>query len=262
MSGIGATLREERLRRGLELEQVEAETRIRAKYLRALEDERFEVLPGDAYARAFLRDYAEELGLDAQQLVDELDEATGPPEDVVLTPPRTVEPLRAPWAGRGRALGWAVLVAVAVLAAVAAGLALAGAGSGGPRRAAATQGAGAGSGPPSSHVASTGTSPPAGSSPTTTAATTPPPQPAIAGFALAAARGPCWLEVRVGSPTGRLLYSGTLQTGQARQFHGGPLWVRVGAPWNLTVRAAGRRLGLPIAAPGNVVLTKRGVSIA
>jgi cytoskeleton protein RodZ len=265
LSEIGTKLREERLRRGLELEQVEAETRIRVKYLRALEDERFDVLPGDAYARAFLRDYAEELGLDAQELVDELNETTGPPDDVVLTPPRTAEPLQAPWVGRGRALGWAVLVVIAVLAAVAAGLALAGAGSRGSHRAAATSGAGAGAGSRpsgSSRPASTATSSAPTASSSRSETSTPPPASTAAGFALAAAGGPCWLEVRLASPTGRLLYSGTLQTGQARRFHAGPLWVRVGAPWNLSVRAAGRRLGLPIAAPGNVVLTKRGVTVA
>ena len=77
MASIGTTLREERIRLGLGIDQVEADTKIRAKYLMALEDERFEALPGTAYARAFLRDYAEQLGLDPQELVNRLNTVVG-----------------------------------------------------------------------------------------------------------------------------------------------------------------------------------------
>ena len=90
MASIGSTLREERIRLGLGIDQVEADTKIRAKYLMALEDERFEALPGTAYARAFLRDYAEQLGLDPQALVDRLNQVVGLPDDVVLAPRRQV----------------------------------------------------------------------------------------------------------------------------------------------------------------------------
>jgi cytoskeleton protein RodZ len=256
MSGIGTKLREERLRRGLDLARVEADTRIRVKYLRALEDDRFEVLPGDAYVRAFLRDYAEELGLDGQALVDELNEVTGPPEEVVLTPPRTAGPLTAPWAGRGRAIGGAALVVLAVAAALAAGLALAGA-SGGPKQ------AGPGGPGTSGSSSAPSSSPTSAPPPSSTASPPPPPAPSpVAAFALAAASGPCWVEVRLGSQAGPVLFSGTLQTGQVRHFRTAPLWIRVGAPWNLDVRAAGRRLTLPLAVPGNVLLTRRGVTTA
>lgn len=71
MFALGSGLRDARLRRGLELEEVEEETRISRRYLRALEEERFELLPGDAYAKAFLRSYADFLGLDAKAFVDE-----------------------------------------------------------------------------------------------------------------------------------------------------------------------------------------------
>ena len=57
MVALGASLEEER-RRGLDLEQVEQATYIGRRYLRALEEERFELLPGDAYAKGFLRAYA------------------------------------------------------------------------------------------------------------------------------------------------------------------------------------------------------------
>src|ERR1700710_1845198 len=67
---IGATLRSERERRGIELDDIERETRIRRRQLQALEDDRCEWLPGTAYARAFLRTYADYLDLDAEQLID------------------------------------------------------------------------------------------------------------------------------------------------------------------------------------------------
>src|SRR5919205_2720270 len=88
MASIGTTLREERIRLGLGIDEVEFETKIRAKYLMALEDERFEALPGTAYARAFLRDYAEQLGLDPQELVNRLNQVVGLEDDVVLAPRR------------------------------------------------------------------------------------------------------------------------------------------------------------------------------
>jgi cytoskeleton protein RodZ len=68
---VGAILKQTRERQGMELATVEEETKIRAKYLRALEDEDWEVLPGPAYARGFIRAYADLLGLDAEVLVDE-----------------------------------------------------------------------------------------------------------------------------------------------------------------------------------------------
>lgn len=70
-SRIGATLKEERTRQGLDISSVEERTKIRTKYLRALENEDWDVLPGSAYVRGFLRTYAGVLGLDADALVDE-----------------------------------------------------------------------------------------------------------------------------------------------------------------------------------------------
>src|SRR6266511_2924176 len=68
---IGNSLREARLRQGLDFPEIEQGTKIRAKYLRALEDEQFEVLPAQTYVKGFLRSYAEYLGLDGQLYVDE-----------------------------------------------------------------------------------------------------------------------------------------------------------------------------------------------
>jgi cytoskeleton protein RodZ len=71
MADIGATLREARMRAKIDINEVETRTKIRAKYLRAIENEEWGLLPGDVYVRSFLRTYAEYLGLDSRQLIDE-----------------------------------------------------------------------------------------------------------------------------------------------------------------------------------------------
>ncbi len=71
MPEIGATLREARMRARIDVADLEAETKIRAKYLRALENEEWDLLPGPTYVKSFLRTYAEALDLDAKLLVDE-----------------------------------------------------------------------------------------------------------------------------------------------------------------------------------------------
>jgi hypothetical protein len=71
MGDIGSKLRDARVRAKIDISEVEQQTKIRAKYLRALEDEEWELLPGPTYVRSFLRTYAEFLGLDGRLLVEE-----------------------------------------------------------------------------------------------------------------------------------------------------------------------------------------------
>jgi cytoskeletal protein RodZ len=71
MPGIGDRLREARMRQKIDIADVESATKIRAKYLRALENEEFGLLPGPTFVKTFLRTYADYLGLDAQLLVEE-----------------------------------------------------------------------------------------------------------------------------------------------------------------------------------------------
>ena len=71
MGDIGSTLQEARMRARIDISDVEAATKIRAKYLRAMENEEWDLLPGPTFVRSFLRTYAEHLGLDARLLVDE-----------------------------------------------------------------------------------------------------------------------------------------------------------------------------------------------
>jgi cytoskeleton protein RodZ len=71
MTDIGQTLREARMRAKIDITDVETATKIRAKYLRALENEEWNLLPGPTFVKSFLRTYAQYLGLDARLLVEE-----------------------------------------------------------------------------------------------------------------------------------------------------------------------------------------------
>src|ERR671934_217736 len=94
MFEIGSSLREARLRQGLDLPEVEQATKIRGKYLRALEDEQFELLPSETYVKGFLRTYAEYLGLDGQLYVDEFNSRFVTGEDELRVRRSTVRPPR------------------------------------------------------------------------------------------------------------------------------------------------------------------------
>jgi cytoskeleton protein RodZ len=86
VSSIGETLREARMRQRLDITDVEAQTKIRAKYLRALENEDFGMLPGATFVKSFLRTYAEFLGLDPHLLVEEYRARHDPRDESELTP--------------------------------------------------------------------------------------------------------------------------------------------------------------------------------
>src|SRR5919206_3516687 len=86
MPSIGETLREARMRQRLDITDVEAKTKIRAKYLRALENEDFGMLPGPTFVKSFLRTYAEFLGLDPHLLVEEYRVRHDPRDESELTP--------------------------------------------------------------------------------------------------------------------------------------------------------------------------------
>ncbi len=68
---VGNRLRQARTRRGLGLAEVEAATKIRSRYLQAIENDDWEQLPGDTYARAFIRTYGHHLGLDGERLAED-----------------------------------------------------------------------------------------------------------------------------------------------------------------------------------------------
>jgi cytoskeleton protein RodZ len=86
MPEIGETLREARMRRRIDMTEVESATKIRAKYLRALESEEWDLLPGPTFVKTFLRTYAEYLGLDARMLVEEYRQRYERPSDLAPFP--------------------------------------------------------------------------------------------------------------------------------------------------------------------------------
>lgn len=112
-TGIGATLREARNRRQLDLTEVEAAIKIRLRYLRAIENEDWDVLPGGAYTRAFIRTYAGYLGLDGDRLADEYRRVTAQPSGERA--PQRVEPVQTGAQPRDRRFRTRLLVALAVV---------------------------------------------------------------------------------------------------------------------------------------------------
>ncbi len=116
-TGIGATLREARNRRKVDLSEVEAAIKIRLRYLRAMENEDWDVLPGGAYTRGFIRTYAGYLGLDGERLADEYRRATGPPGGE--RPPKRVEPVPTGRRRQRPRLPGGVAIALVALALVA-----------------------------------------------------------------------------------------------------------------------------------------------
>lgn len=112
MGRLGDALRAQRERLGRSLEDAAEDTRIREKFLRALEEGDYQTLPGAVYTKGFLRNYAEYLGLAADELVALFQAERGRPEAT-----RSFEPMR-PIVRRGVILTPAVLLPVLVLAAV------------------------------------------------------------------------------------------------------------------------------------------------
>jgi len=107
MPEIGDQLRETRMRNRIDITEVESATKIRAKYLRALENEEWDLLPGTTFVKTFLRTYADYLGLDARVLVEQYRQRyERPPTGQELTPfgtnlggrrARARRPIVAPW---------------------------------------------------------------------------------------------------------------------------------------------------------------------
>ena len=101
MAEIGSTLREARMRAHIDITEVEARTKIRAKYLRALENEEWDLLPGPTFVKSFLRTYAEFLDLDPRLLVEEYRQRYERPAGQDMTPSRPPGSSQ----GRGRRQG-------------------------------------------------------------------------------------------------------------------------------------------------------------
>jgi cytoskeleton protein RodZ len=118
MPEIGATLREARMRARIDVSEIEATTKIRAKYLRALENEEWSLLPGPTFVKSFLRTYAQALGLDGKAMVEEYrlsqeHQGDGPGEPIVPSGERRRS--RGPSGGSSRGYTIAVVSILAVI---------------------------------------------------------------------------------------------------------------------------------------------------
>jgi cytoskeletal protein RodZ len=252
MFEIGGSLREARLKRGLTPADVQKAIRIRDRYLQALEEERWELLPGDAYVKGFLRTYADYLGLDGSLYVEEYNSRFAQPDEPLLVPER-FEWTRTPFAGVGflRPLV-AIGVIVAIVAVVAAW------------QLSAFSGGKQSTPPPTTSVHHTTTAAHHTKPKKKTHTTTHVPAALPTRAVLAASRGNCWLWVRAGGSSGPTLYEATLVQGKTLPINlqNGPVWIDVGDPPKLDVRLGGKLVtGLPTQA-GTVLLTRRGLKPA
>jgi cytoskeleton protein RodZ len=233
MFEIGNSLREARLRQGIDYAQVELGTKIRSKYIRALEDEQFGTLPAQPYVKGFLRTYAEFLGLDGQLYVDEYNSRyvvegheDGPP--IARRPPsgrirrnRGVERKAVLLA----LLGIALLTALVIVAWK----------FGGGDSSNSTPG-----------VLTTGT-----------ASTAAPKTLRLTGV-----RGGTYVEVRRSSATGKVLLQATIPAGHSEVLDGSRFWLYVKRSAGLRVQLGGKAVALPARKNLRVVVTPKRTALA
>jgi len=217
------------MRRGVDFAQAELATKIRGKYLRALEDEQFELLPAQTYVKGFLRTYAEYLGLDGQLYVDEFNSrfVSGGDDHE----PRARRSATRPQQHR-RIETNVVLVAlsaIALLTVIVISAWKVSSGGGNPVTPPVTT-----TGHKRRHV-------------------TPP------LLELKALRGSTHVAARVGSATGNVAFDGTVQKGDAPvAIRGRRLWVQIDTPENLRIRIHGRLAHVPGHQPRVIVVTPSG----
>ena len=229
---IGNSLREARERRGLDFAQAELATKIRGKYLRALEDEQFAVLPAQTYVKGFLRTYAEYLGLDGQLYVDEFNSRFVSGEEYEPRVRRSAA--RRPQRRHRRletnvvfvALGVIAILTVIVISAWKAASGIVAGGAAGARRRRR-----------SSHR--------------------PKVKPPL--FEVTARSGQTHVIVHKGSATGNVVFDGTISKGDpARAIKGTRLWVQIDTPENLRIKIDGHVVRVPGAQPRVGIVTKTG----
>jgi Helix-turn-helix domain/RodZ C-terminal domain len=231
MFEIGSSLREARLRKSIEINDAERDTKIRGKYLRALETESFDVLPGQAYIKSFLRSYADYLDLDGHLFVDEytsrfwVDEESGPIRS------RRIRIREKHHRRAERRMAVLTVIGIAVVTALVI--------------AAWNYGGG---GTAETEI------------PNLAPANRPHALPNQAVFVVRAVDGASLLETRKGGATGKVLFQGTLEKGEKQRFVAKQLWLNVGSPENLVVMLGGRPATLGHGCPQVVTVTRRQVT--
>ncbi len=218
MFEIGNSLREARLRQGLDFPEIEQATKIRGKYLRALEEEQFEVLPAQTYVKGFLRSYADYLGLDGTLYVDEFNSryVRGELEEEEEQPFR---PRGGDSPGRfGGLQGKAVILTVAAIAGLTVFVFAA-----------------------AKSTRDEGPRIPVGNPPPPAKAA----QAPVARLEVSGVAGGAYVQVYRGKRTNTPIYQGTLERGSPRTFVGKHLWLYVFAPANLRLELNGKRTAVP-----------------
>jgi len=227
---IGNSLREARLRQHLDFPELEQATKIRSRYLRALEEEQFDTLPAETYVKGFLRAYAEYLGLDGQLYVDEYNSRYVVGEDEPVARPRRSSAGRTERRVDSRVVVLTLAGIVAVVALFILAWKFGGSNDG--------------------HIANLDNAKPPAAKKHRSG-------PVSAHLVLQAVGGGCRVEVYRNSASGKLLWAGTLEPGkQALSLWGKRMWVRAGAPRHLSARLNGRRLTFPTGRA--VIVTSRG----
>jgi hypothetical protein len=219
---LGNSLREARVRQGLDFPQAELATKIRAKYLRALEEEQFDVLPAETYVKGFLHAYADFLGLDGQLYVDEYESRFVADGFVDAPAYRSSSHRDLTFERRAVALALVGMTALAALVIVAWKF---------------------GGASPSSPNVIPGAS-----------------QTAPKGLVFSGAG--TYIEVRHASASGKVLYEGTLQAGDLNALAGQRFWIRILHPKHLRLTLNGKAVSLPARASLKVIVTPSRTALA
>jgi len=219
---LGNSLREARVRQGLDFPQAELATKIRAKYLRALEEEQFDVLPAETYVKGFLHAYADFLGLEGQLYVDEY-ESRFAADGFVDAPAYRSRPRQRDLSFERRAVVLALVGMTALAALVIVAWEFG------------------------------GTTP-------STPNVLPGSKAAPKGLVFSGAG--TYIEVRHGSASGKVLYEGTLQAGDLNAVPGQRFWIRILHPQHLRLTLNGKSVSLPARKSLRVVVTPSRTALA
>jgi hypothetical protein len=226
---IGNSLHEARLRRSIEFAQAEQATKIRGKYLRALEDERFDQLPAQTYVKGFLRTYADYLGLDGQLYVDEYNSRFVAGEDSDSRSRRSrVRPER-----RNRRLETNVVLLVLAVISIVTVVVIS-----------AWKTSGSGTAIKKTHH---------------TRAARKHVVVSHADLEIRAVKGVSSVTVHRGGPAGKILFEGTINKREMVPFTGKRFWLSVSSPENLAITVHGAKVPLSGHRPLSLTVTPTGV---
>jgi hypothetical protein len=232
MFEIGNSLREARVRRNVELPQAEQVTKIRSKYLRALEEERFELLPSETYVKGFLRTYADYLGLDGQLYVDEFNSR-------FVTDDRDSRPRRSSARPQRRSRRLETNVVLLALAAVTVATVVV-----------------------ITAWKSTGGDDPAATVAKQKPAAAPTSKAPLAYLVIRGVGGSSHVALRRGGASGPVVFEGTVAKGDREPFPRRSYWLDVSSPEHLVITVGGKRVSIPGKRPRVVTISPSGWQLA